>query len=259
MKSTTIALAALLSLAAFGAQAQTWTFKVGASQSTSGSTSDLSGTTAITSQGGAAFLGTQAPAGGLSFKHDSKLTSEFSIERAFGSHWSAELVLGQGADSDLTLQSSSAAFTPITASGILGTMYAQAARAHFQSLDGSNFGAINRQSTSAFLNYTFLDAKQSIRPFAGLGYNRTHFSADANATAASAFSDGPVNMSMSDSSGLTAQVGVRYQPFQHFVLSAAVVATDVKSDLTLTTAHASMTSSYSARPVSFKFSVGYTF
>jgi outer membrane protein len=262
MKTTSLTpLAALLALAsslfAGQAAAQSYTVKVGGIYIDPRATStDLVGTlpTGITA------LPLVADPGGNQLAVQPKSTLVLSIERAFNDNWSAELVLGAPPKHDVKLQvgaqtKAQAASTPTS----LPTAVARGVAAHVAADDGQVVASVKQAAPTLFLNYRFFDATRALRPFIGVGVNYTHMKATSTDVGNALYNDGPVRISLTDSIGLAAQIGVVYQIDKNWSLNGSWATAAVKNHLTIRTNMSEQTATYRFHPSAFSATVGYTF
>ena len=114
-------------------------------------------------------------------------------------------------------------------------------------------------SPTLLLNYKFLDESSRLRPYAGIGFNYTHF-ADITATSAGQNAlGGPTSATLSNSFGWAATVGLSYRLQDHWSLYGSYSMSQVKSDLTANTSGAIRTNSVDFRPSAVVLSAGYSF
>jgi outer membrane protein len=112
---------------------------------------------------------------------------------------------------------------------------------------------------TVFMQYLFLDESCPLRPYLGVGLNYVVFY-DRNSTAAgNAAAGGPTSISLPNSIGPAATVGLRYQLPHNFSLSASYSAARVQSTLTAHTGGESRTSDISFGPQSLVVAAGYSF
>ncbi|MGC4062386.1 MAG: OmpW family outer membrane protein [Aquabacterium sp.] len=257
---TTIARLALaplvLGLAATAAMAQTYTLKVGGAsidpRATSGA---VQGTIPIHSPLTGSYLGNASTNDGVFFEVQRKSTLIFSIERAFDTNWSAELVLGVPPTHDVKLRSS----TPsVTAPGPLAAAV-PLVKQHLQAADGEVVAKVREIAPTAFINYKFLDASSAFRPYVGVGINYTNFKVTSTDLGNAIYSDGPVRISSTDSIGLAFHIGADYKFDKHWLLNASWSTAGVKNNITIRTDHSEQTASYRFHPSVFSVMVGYQF
>ncbi|HUN93879.1 MAG TPA: OmpW family outer membrane protein [Burkholderiaceae bacterium] len=114
-------------------------------------------------------------------------------------------------------------------------------------------------SPTVLLNYRFLDAASAVRPYVGIGVNYTHFFA-RNATAAGqAAFGGPTSISLSDSIGPAATLGLTWRVQGPWTINASYSMSKVKSNLSADTAGIVRTTSINFNPSVLVVSGGYSF
>jgi outer membrane protein len=128
-----------------------------------------------------------------------------------------------------------------------------------------SFGQIStvRQvSPTLFLNY-HLPAFCGNEPFAGFGLNYTHFIDLHSTQSGNAASGGPSHLSLSDSWGFAAHVGVKHAVGKRLSLIASVTYADVQSDLKVVTETSrgiiERTTHIKFNPVVYSIALGYSF
>ena len=112
---------------------------------------------------------------------------------------------------------------------------------------------------TAFIEYIFLDESNALRPYLGVGLNYVNFY-DRNSTAAgNAAAGGPTSISLPNSIGPAATVGLRYQLPHNWSVIASYSAARVKSQLTAHTGGVSRTSDISFGPQTLVVAAGFSF
>lgn len=247
----TLAAFAALTLVACSASAQTYTVKFGGGYIDPHATSsDLQGTLPHIPNG---FSNT-VPSGST-LEVQSKTAALFSIARSFGDNWEAELLLGIPPKHDVKLRvsdsikSQTGSANPVTA----------AVAANFVKYDGQVVATVKTIAPTIFVNYKFLEATNPWRPYVGAGLNYTHFKAKSTAAGNAFYTDGGVNIKLTDSYGLALQAGINYKLDQHWSLNAGVSSTMIKNDLTITTDNSRQTGKYDFQPLVYSLMVGYSF
>jgi outer membrane protein len=114
-------------------------------------------------------------------------------------------------------------------------------------------------SPSILLNYKFLEESSPIRPYVGRGVNYAHFYDNTSTSAGNAANGGPTSISLSDSFGAAATIGVSYRVQKHWSLNAAYAVSQVKSNMTANTSGAIRTTTIDFRPSAIVLSAGYSF
>lgn len=109
------------------------------------------------------------------------------------------------------------------------------------------------------LNYKFLDASSRVRPYAGLGVNFTHFFDNTSTAAGNAVNGGPTSISLSDSFGWAATLGVSYRVQERWSLYGSYSVSQIKSDMSANTSGAIRRTTIDFRPSAVVLSAGYSF
>ena len=114
-------------------------------------------------------------------------------------------------------------------------------------------------SPTVLLNYKFLDESSALRPYAGIGFNYTHFT-DITATPAGQNAlGGPTSATLTNSLGWAATVGLSYRLQEHWSLYGSYSMSQVKSDLAANTSGEIRTNTVDFRPSTIVLSAGYSF
>lgn len=131
---------------------------------------------------------------------------------------------------------------------------------------GTGITDVDAISPTAFINYHFLGHDAKWDPFVGLGINYTRFT---NTKALSSVTShlGPTDVSLSDSWGAAAHVGLIYHVNPRWAVVGTIAAADVQSDLTTTSyspSNPSLITSQSKthinfHPIVYTLAVGYSF
>jgi outer membrane protein len=112
---------------------------------------------------------------------------------------------------------------------------------------------------TAFIEYVFLDESNALRPYLGVGLNYVNFY-DRNSTAAgNAAAGGPTSISLPNSIGPAATVGLRYQLPHNWSVIASYSAARVQTQLTAHTGGVSRTSDISFGPQTLVVAAGFSF
>ena len=111
-------------------------------------------------------------------------------------------------------------------------------------------GSVKQFAPTFFVNYHFLDASSTIRPFAGLGVNYTKFF-DATSTLGQ-------DVQLSRSIGLAWQLGAEYAFDKRWSTSISVAGAKVKSNLVATATTVQRTT-IDFRPIVYSVNLGYSF
>ncbi|GGC85548.1 OmpW/AlkL family protein [Undibacterium terreum] len=118
---------------------------------------------------------------------------------------------------------------------------------------------VKQRAPTMFINYNFGDESNAFRPFIGLGLNYTQFY-DARSTASGNLAaGGPTKISLGDSTGWAAQIGVKYNITNRWFLMANVATADVKSPLTATTGSIERKTVINFSPIVYIVTAGYSF
>jgi len=224
-----ILVVAPLALAAVSAWSQvSGTFKVGLTQiQPHSSSSDISGSFTPS---------------GLSLDVRSASTLFLSYSRPVTEHWSWELAAGLPPTHDVNI-----------------VVHNSALPASVQAYNGQ-VGARARQiAPTLFANYNFGAANSQIRPFVGVGVNYTSFDKVDSTSANNALNGGVTSLSLSDSWGLAAQVGVNLKVNDKWSLSAALATAKVKTQLSSNTLGITRSADITLRPAVFTLALGYSF
>jgi len=125
--------------------------------------------------------------------------------------------------------------------------------------DGQIIATAKWFSPTLLLNYKFLDQTSPVRPYAGIGINYTHFYDRTSTEAGNAVSGGPTSISLSDSIGPAATVGVFYRLPQNWSVDASFSMAKVKSKLEANTSGAIRRTTIDFKPTAWVISAGYSF
>lgn len=122
--------------------------------------------------------------------------------------------------------------------------------------------SVKQVAPTVFANYHFAPMAQ-IEPFVGVGINYTRFTDAHSTASGEAASGGPTRIELSDSWGLAAHVGASYLIDKNWSIVGTIAYADVKSDLTATTTTNTgdvvRTTQIKFNPVAYTLSVGYSF
>lgn len=257
--------AALAAMLASGSALAQYTIKVGGAYIDPHATSSsLTGGVSAAPLGGHMTLQS-----GVQMQVQPKSTLIFSIERAFDDHWSAELVLGTPPKHDVKLKVDNVQIDASSVNhGSLPISDAQAQVAAKAGLlkklndrDGQTIATVREWAPTFFLNYRFLEASSTFRPFIGLGINITRFKARTTALGDGLYADGAhPEISLSDSIGPAIQVGASYKLTQQWSLNASVATAKVNNKLTVKTQSGlRQEASFRFNPTVVTATVGYSF
>lgn len=264
-----LTLIASLAAAALGAssaaQAQ-YTIKLGGAYIEPHATSEsLRGGVAVPSPlGGHLVLNS-----GVAFQVQPQGTAIFAIERALSDRWSVEFVLGNPPKHDVKLKVENPQIdasnvtpgsTPFSAAQAQGAASA-GLRSKLAAQNGKVVATVRQWAPTVFFNYKFFEPSSAVRPFIGIGINVTRFKARTTAAGDTLYADGAKpEISLSDSIGPAAQVGVSYKLDQNWSLNASVATARVDNKLTIRTASGlRQESSFRFNPTVYTATVGYSF
>jgi outer membrane protein len=109
------------------------------------------------------------------------------------------------------------------------------------------------------LNYVFFDESAAWRPYFGVGANYTHFYDRQSTAAGNAGSGGPTSISLSNSLGPAATLGVSWHLRDHWGLYASYSYSVVRSDLIANTAGTLRRTHIDFNPNTLVVAVGFSF
>jgi outer membrane protein len=249
-------------LAAQAAVAQTYTVKLGYGRIDPRATSsDLEGTLPT----GIAQLPLVPVPAGNQLQVQPKSTVLFSIERALNDNWGVELALGIPPTHDVKLRvgdavkATAALPNSVVATLPLASQVGVGLARKVAADDGVVVARVKQTAPTLFLNYKFFDATSKFRPYVGVGFNYTKFSAKTTAAGDALYNDGEVKIRTTDSIGLAFQTGLTYQVDKNWSVNAGWATAAVKNNMTITTATSKQEASYRFHPSMFSATVGYTF
>ncbi len=124
---------------------------------------------------------------------------------------------------------------------------------------GQEIGTSKWFAPTVLLEYKFLDESSAFRPFVGLGVNYTHFYDNNSTAAGNAANGGPTSISLSDSVGAAGTVGFSYRVQGPWHVYGSYSMSQVRSNLTATTAGLQRRTTIDFRPSAAVVSVGYSF
>lgn len=266
--SARFALIASLAAAALGAssaaQAQ-YTIKLGGAYIEPHATSEsLRGGVAVPSPLRGAFQLQD----GVAFQVQPQGTAIFAIERALTDRWSVEFVLGNPPKHDVKLKVNNPQIDATgvtlpngTTSTTLQNNASGVLRQKLENQNGKVVATVRQWAPTVFFNYKFFEPSSAVRPFIGIGINVTRFKARTTAAGDTLYADGAKpEISLSDSIGPAAQVGVSYKLDQNWSLNASVATARVDNKLTIRTASGlRQESSFRFNPTVYTATVGYSF
>ena len=263
---TLIASLAAVALGASSAAQAQYTIKLGGAYIEPHDTSEsLRGGVAVPSPlGGHLVLNS-----GVAFQVQPQGTAIFAIERALNDRWSVEFVLGNPPKHDVKLKVENPQIdaskvtpgsTPFSAAQAQGAASA-GLRSKLAAQNGKVVATVRQWAPTVFFNYKFFEPSSVVRPFIGIGINVTRFKARTTAAGDTLYADGAKpEISLSDSIGPAAQVGVSYKLDQNWSLNASVATARVDNKLTIVTASGlRQESSFRFNPTVYTATVGYSF
>jgi outer membrane protein len=112
---------------------------------------------------------------------------------------------------------------------------------------------------TVLIEYKLFDDSSAWRPFAGLGINYTHFYDRTSTAAGNAAAGGPTTISLSDSIGPAATVGVTYRVQSNWTVQGSYSRSKVRSDEEANTAGVVRKTTINFNPAAWVLSVGYNF
>jgi outer membrane protein len=124
---------------------------------------------------------------------------------------------------------------------------------------GGTISSFKQFAPTTFINYKFAGPDARFVPYAGVGFNYTHFYDGKNTASGDAVAGGPTSLKLSDSWGLSAHVGLKWRIDQRWFLLGGVTKTHVSSTLQVDTAGLVRTTNINFRPVIFTFGGGFAF
>jgi outer membrane protein len=134
-----------------------------------------------------------------------------------------------------------------------------ATAANIAPYDGVTVARVKQAAPTLFLNYKFLDASSSLRPYVGVGINYTNFKVTSTQAGNNLYNDGPVRITSTDSIGLAFQTGVNYSLDKNWLISAGWATAAVKNNVTIRTNTSQQNLSYRFHPSVFSLMVGYKY
>jgi outer membrane protein len=114
-------------------------------------------------------------------------------------------------------------------------------------------------SPTALLIYKFRDESDVWRPYVGAGFNYTKFFDNTSTSAGNAANGGDTRIDLSSSFGWAATVGVSYRLNEKWGAYASYSQSQVKSDMTATTAGVARRTTIDFHPSAVVLSLGYSF
>ena len=125
---------------------------------------------------------------------------------------------------------------------------------------GVTVGTVKWLSPSVLLDYMFCDETSRFRPYVGAGINYTHFYDRQINAAGDAALGGPTKVSLPDSWGPAATIGLYYRVTEHFNVIASFSAAQIETKLVAYTDGVVRTSNrVNFDPQAIVFAVGYSF
>ncbi len=125
-------------------------------------------------------------------------------------------------------------------------------------LDGANIGKAKQLPPTVTAQYYFLDSNSAIQPYAGVGLNFTVFFEEETGEDAEGL--GYDSLSLDNSTGLTAQVGIDYKVNQNVFINASAMYAQISSTATLTgEGKEDLTVDYDLDPMVYRLNLGYRY
>lgn len=174
------------------------------------------------------FTGSFTPPG-LSLNIKSTSAVVFSLSKALTSHVDMQLLGGVPPTHDVVGKGS--------------------AKAGSLPYDGVKVGTAKAVAPTFMVNYNFREPRETWRPYLGFGINYTHFTDTRTTATGDAINGGTTKVSMSDSLGLAAQIGIRANLTSALSLNASLIRPYVHSQLTTTTDGIARTTSINFNPL----------
>jgi len=253
MKLQNLTLAAVATLIAGSACAQTYTVKLGGAYiQPNANSSNFSG---------------QLPSGaptldGVTLAVQAKSTVVFSLERSVNDNLGVELILGAPPKHDVKLKVSNQVKAEASARALLGDTRGLL----FSAYADKNIAEVKQVAPTLFFNYKYGSASDTFRPYFGLGLNYTKMDSELTATGRQLYTAAhatSVKLKLTSSIAPAIQVGGTYKIDRNWSLNAGLVSTFVSSTLTVTTTSSDGTFAHKAKfdftPVVYAASVGYSF
>jgi outer membrane protein len=176
---------------------------------------------------------------GVNLKLKDSITPYIAYVRRFTAHFGAELALGA---------------PPLTK-----TVGKGPATLGSVPYNGQEIVTARWFAPTLLLNYTFFDESHPLRPYIGAGINYTHFYSRQATAAGDAATGGPTSISLTNSVGPAATIGLSYRITRHFSLYGSLSASQVDSDLTANTAGVIRRTHVAFGPRAAVLAAGYSF
>jgi len=125
--------------------------------------------------------------------------------------------------------------------------------------DGQVISSAKWFAPTMLFNYNILDESHKFRPYIGAGINYTTFYDRRSTAAGDAASGGPTKISLTNSIGPAADIGMSYRPTKSWGIFASYSITRVNTHLTTNTAGVIRKSTIKFGPQALVVSVGYSF
>jgi outer membrane protein len=125
--------------------------------------------------------------------------------------------------------------------------------------NGQEISSARWFAPTAFIEYVFFDESRKLRPYIGVGLNYVNFYDRNSTTAGNAAAGGPTSISLSNSIGPAATVGLHYQLPHNWSVIASYSAARVQSTLTAHTGGVVRTSNISFGPQTLVVAAGFSF
>lgn len=183
------------------------------------------------------------PVDALSAKVKSQSTLFFSLAHEIDSNFEVELAAGLPPKHDVTLVVAKPSAVP---GGVAA-------------LDGAVIQQVKQVAPTLFVNYKFGDSNSTWRPFVGLGINYTRFTDATSTPTNDAVNGGATSVSLTDSRGLAAQVGLTYKVSGPWSVTGVWSTAKVSTTATTNTLGIERKLDFTFNPSVLTLAVGYSF
>ncbi len=188
-------------------------------------------------------VGPFTPVDTLSLNVKPQSTVFFSVAQALDANWEAELAAGIPPVHEATLVVRNPAGVPPSAAA----------------LDGTVISKVRQVAPTLFMNYKFGTSNSAYRPFVGIGVNFTRFDKTESTPANDSVNGGPTTITMTDSKGVAAQIGVTAKLSGAWSVTGVWSTAQVKSTITTNTLGIERTLDVKFNPSVLTLAVGYSF
>ena len=125
--------------------------------------------------------------------------------------------------------------------------------------DKQVIGTVKWFAPTVLVHYKFLEESRALRPYVGLGVNFTHFYDRQINSAGEAAFGGPTSVTLTNSVGPAATIGVYYHVRDAWSVIASYSVSFVKSDLTANTEGLVRKTTVNFNPHALVIAIGYSF